>query len=267
MDPSGDVAVEFEDEEELRAVYASDLAAGGIRIPTDAEIPLFTEIRLTLGLAGGGEITTKGTVVNRIGEALAVAFEAAPGDVRAALTAPAAPRAAEADAGERDPGLWERVRALNRNEKLLLAPKASRAERGVLLQENDAQVLYYLLKNPRVTVDEVGRIARSHLLSATTADLIVKTSQWSSSVDIRVALVNNPRTPGPLAQAPADAPRGRDPEDREGNRRQPGPQAGRASHRRQSRVRDGIAIESASPRPYSLPHGRPNPGRNERSPQ
>jgi hypothetical protein len=69
----------------------------------------------------------------------------------------------------------------------------------VLIQENDAQVLYSLLKNPRITTDEVARIARSSLLSSVTADLISKTTQWSTSLEIRAALVHNPRTPTPLA--------------------------------------------------------------------
>jgi hypothetical protein len=200
VDPTGDAVVEFESEEELRAAYAGDLAAGGVRVTTDVEIPLFSEIRLTLRLAGGGEITALGTVVNRIGGDLAVAFDLAPDAVLAALEpAPVAEAPPVPDAVERDPGLWERIRGCSRNEKLLLAPKASRAERVVLLQENDAQILYYLLKNPRVTVDEVVRIARSHLLTSATADLIAKTSTWSSSAEVRVALVNNPRAPTPLA--------------------------------------------------------------------
>jgi hypothetical protein len=88
---------------------------------------------------------------------------------------------------------------MSRNEKLLLAPKASRSERAVLTQENDAQVLYFLLKNPRITVEEVARIAKSPQITAPTADLIAKTSQWSTSADIRVSLVNNPKTPSQLA--------------------------------------------------------------------
>jgi hypothetical protein len=201
MDPSGDAVVEFDSEEELRAEYASSLAACGVRVATDVEVPLFSEVRLTMRLAGGGEVETKGTVVNRLGESVAIAFELAPDAVLAALTAPPVASCADAEAasGERDLGVWDRIRALNRNEKLLLAPKASRGERAALLQENDAQVLYYMLKNPRVTIDEVARIARSHLLSAATAELIAKTAQWSSSADVRVALVNNPRTPSPLA--------------------------------------------------------------------
>jgi hypothetical protein len=91
------------------------------------------------------------------------------------------------------------VRNLSRVEKLLLAPKADRSERTVLLQDNDAQVLYSLLKNPRITNEEVIRIARSPLLAAASADLIAKTATWASNSEVRSALVHNPRTPTPLA--------------------------------------------------------------------
>ena len=194
VNPDGTAVVEFESEEELRAEYESNIAAGGIRLATTAEPPVFSEMRVTLRLAGGGEAAVAGTVVNLMPGAVAVAFEAAPESLLAALTTKP-----EADAPDRDVGVWERLRAMSRNEKLLLAPKAGRSERAVLAQENDAQVLYFLLKNPRITIEEVSRIAKSPQITAPAADLIAKTSQWSTSADVRVSLVNNPKTPSQLA--------------------------------------------------------------------
>jgi hypothetical protein len=69
----------------------------------------------------------------------------------------------------------------------------------VLIQDNDPQILYYLIKNPRITTEEVLRIARMTSISAAIADQIAKTTQWSSNQEIRSAIVNNPRTPTPLA--------------------------------------------------------------------
>jgi len=60
-------------------------------------------------------------------------------------------------------------------------------------------VLYSLLKNPRITVDEVVRIAKSAYLVYQTAELILKTSQWAANLDVRVALVHNPKTPPAFA--------------------------------------------------------------------
>lgn len=80
-------------------------------------------------------------------------------------------------------------------EKLLLAAKADRAERAVLVQDNDPRVLLSVLRNPRLTVDEVVRIAKSSFLNFQIADVIMKTGQWMSSLDVRLALIHNPKTP------------------------------------------------------------------------
>ena len=194
---SQQIDVEFESEAELREEHEANLVAGGLSIPTTENLPEFAAMQLTLKLSGGGEMTVPATVVRRFAGAIAVAIEGKPEAILAALltspaTGDAAPRPVEQNA-------WHKVRALSRIEKLILAPKADRSERAVLAQDNDAQVLHALLRNPRITLEEVTRIARSTLLSAVTAELIAKTAQWSASAEIRSALVGNPRTPTPLA--------------------------------------------------------------------
>ncbi|HKC25208.1 MAG TPA: hypothetical protein VKF32_10725, partial [Thermoanaerobaculia bacterium] len=70
---------------------------------------------------------------------------------------------------------------------------------AVLLQDSDPQVLLFLLKNPRIGVEEVVRISKSHLLSYTAAEIILKTPQWFANGDVRAALVHNPRLPVAMA--------------------------------------------------------------------
>lgn len=94
---------------------------------------------------------------------------------------------------------WDRLRALSRVEKLLLAAKAERVERAILAQDSDPMVLYSLLKNPRLTADEVIRIAKSPFLSFHTAEAIVKSTQWLANLEVRVALVHNAKTPPAFA--------------------------------------------------------------------
>src|SRR6185436_7996336 len=90
---------------------------------------------------------------------------------------------------------WDRIRALSQMEKLLLAVKADRTERALLLQDSDPRVLLSLLRNPRLTVDEVVRIAKSSYLTFQIADVVMKAAQWMSSLDVRLALIHNPKTP------------------------------------------------------------------------
>ena len=60
-----------------------------------------------------------------------------------------------------------------RTEKAIFASKAERTERAILVQDNDPQVLFFLLKNPRLTIDEVIRLAKSPHLTYQIAELMM----------------------------------------------------------------------------------------------
>ena len=190
-------SIEFETEDEFKSEYENNISAGGLFFQTSSQLPEFTPIQLTLRLTQGGQLTVTAIVVRSMPTALAVSLEQPPELIWATLTATISE--ANQDTSRAEQNTWDRIRSLSRIEKLLLAPKADRSERQVLIQENDAQVIYSLLKNPRITTEEVIRIARSPLLSSIAAELIAKTSIWASNSEIRGALVHNPRTPTPLA--------------------------------------------------------------------
>ncbi len=184
--------VELDSEEELRAEHRTNLAVGGLRLPTDEKVAPFTPLSVTLALAGGGEATVRATVVATPPGALALQVEGNPESLLATLLA--AP-ALEPDEAEPDQSLWDRIRSSTHTERLLLAPKADRSERAVLLQDKEPQILLMLLKNPRLTIDEVARIARSPHLSHQVVEVIAKAGPWLASNDVKVALVRNPKTP------------------------------------------------------------------------
>ncbi|HEX5735719.1 MAG TPA: PilZ domain-containing protein [Blastocatellia bacterium] len=190
-------SIEFENESEFKAEYDTNISAGGLFFQTSSQLPEFTPIQLTLKLPGGNQIMVPATVVRSMGAALAVSLEQPPDLIWSTLTASMAEN--NQDTSRVEQNTWERIRNLSRTEKLWLAPKADRSERQVLIQDNDAQVIFSLLKNPRITAEEVIRIARSPLLSSITAELIAKTTIWAGNSEIRAALVHNPRTPTPLA--------------------------------------------------------------------
>src|SRR5712692_5670413 len=103
------------------------------------------------------------------------------------------------DSQEKRQNAWDRIRNLAQMEKLLLAVKADRSERALLLQDNDPRVLLSLLRNPRLTVDEVARLAKSTFLNYQIADVIMKTTQWMSVLDVRLGLMHNAKTPPAFA--------------------------------------------------------------------
>ena len=193
-------AVEFESEEELRHEFEANLSAGGLLLSSTEKPAEMSTIQLNLRLSEAGSFATSATVVRLFEGAFAVSIEANPGEILSSLTTKAKTLDERAEnAGGKQTSVWDRVRALSYAEKIILATKTDRSERAVLIQENDPQILYYLLKNPRITTEEVLRIARMTSISAMVADQIAKTSQWSTNQEIRSALVNNPRTAPSLA--------------------------------------------------------------------
>lgn len=168
-----------------------NLANGGLRVPVAESIPMHTKVEVTLRGPFGAETSIEGTVVAALPGGVALMITADADDlVRRLLAQPAAAETQNA---------WDRMRSLSQMEKILLAVKADRGERALLLQDNDPRVLLSLLRNPRLTVDEVTRLAKSSFLNYQIADVIVKTAQWMASADLRVALVHNPRTPPAMA--------------------------------------------------------------------
>lgn len=191
--------VEFESEDDLRHEFETNLSAGGLLLSSSERPAEMSTIRLTLRLNEGGSFATSANVVRLFEGAFAVSFEANPLEILSRLTAGPKETEEREAAVAKQGSVWDRVRALPYAEKIILATKTDRSERAVLIQENDPQILYYLLKNPRITTEEVLRIARMTSISAMVADQIAKTSQWSSNQEIRSALVNNPRTGPSLA--------------------------------------------------------------------
>lgn len=185
---------EFESEEELREEHRLNLSQGALRLPTAEKIPLHTALDVTLRGPFGGEAQLRATVVAVLPDGLALAIDGDGDDILQRLLAQST-----MSADEKNQNTWDRIRALSQMEKLLLAIKADRPERALLLQDNDPRVLLSLLRNPRLTVDEVARVAKSSFLTFQIADVISKTAQWMASLDVRLGLINNPKTPPALA--------------------------------------------------------------------
>jgi hypothetical protein len=199
----------FADRAELETEWQRSLAAGGLFVETTQKVAPFTPISLSLRLADGPEVTVRGSVAAPLPGGVALSLEGKPEELRARLLAPPAAALAEVarepetepagDAAEKPENIWDRLRSLSHVEKVMLAAKADRSERAVLLQDSDPQVLFYLLRNPRIGVEEVVRVAKSHLLAFATAELIMKTPQWFANQDVKAALVHNPRLPTAMA--------------------------------------------------------------------
>ena len=185
---------EFESEEELREEQRTNLSMGGLRLTTSETVALNATLLVTLRGPWGGESFTRATVVAILPEGIALSIDGNPDEHVARLMARPPDGLAE-ESIEKKQNIWDRVRALSQMEKILLAVKADRTERALLLQDNDPRVLLSILRNPRLTVDEVARLAKSSFLNFQIADVIIKTTQWMSSLDVRLGLIHNAKTP------------------------------------------------------------------------
>ena len=213
-EPTGPAAfrIEFDSPAELAAVERTSLGVGGLLVPSSEGLPADTLLALTLLVAGGAEVEIAARVVAALPGALALHLEGNPAEIVRLLLAPPPPARAAAPAGDEAEAsaegmdddaakvsLWERLRRLTPPQKMMLAGKADRFERAILVQDSDPQVLFALLKNPRLATDEVLRVAKSSFLSFQAAELILKTQPWFANLDVRVALIHNPKLPLPFA--------------------------------------------------------------------
>ena len=201
----------FESEQEVRDEHRLNLSFGALRLPTSETVPLHTMLLVTLRGPWGGEAFVQAKVVAGLPDGIALAVEGNADEMLARLLARPTPdvepeaspipesEPQESEPQERSQTSWDRVRDHSQMQKILLAVKADRADRAVLLQDNDPRVLLSVLRNPRLTVDEVVRIAKSSFLTYQIADVIGKAAQWMASLDVRLALIHNPKTPPAFA--------------------------------------------------------------------
>jgi len=190
---------EFESEEELREEHRLNLSQGALRLATAEKVALHVTLLVTLRGPWGGEAHVRATAVAALPDGIALAIDGNGDEMLQRLLAREQEAVPTAEEPEKSQSTWDRMRALSQMEKLLLAVKADRSERALLLQDNDPRVLLSLLRNPRLTVDEVARMAKSSFLTYQIAETIMKTGQWMSSLEVRQALIYNPKTPPAFA--------------------------------------------------------------------
>lgn len=95
--------------------------------------------------------------------------------------------------------LHERLKGLTVPEKMQLALSGDRDARGFLLRDTNKSLHLYVLKNPRIGLDEVAYAAKLATLSPEAIKYIAEHRDWSVNAGICGALARNPGTPMPLA--------------------------------------------------------------------
>ncbi len=150
----------------------------------------------------------------RQGVAVAPPEDAGPSDIPEDLAPEEAARILEVDVGElyaaseilggeefeSAPDLevrsaYKKIIKLGAAQKAMLAMKGGRDERTILVRDTNKVVALSVLKNPRLTDQEVEEFARSRGVAEEVLRALGSNREWAKRYSIASALVHNPRTP------------------------------------------------------------------------
>lgn len=90
---------------------------------------------------------------------------------------------------------YRRILTLNTAQKAILAMKGGREERMILIRDTNKIVALSVLRNPRISEDDVESIARLRSVTDEVLRQIGTHRDWVKSYAVAIALVRNPRTP------------------------------------------------------------------------
>lgn len=91
--------------------------------------------------------------------------------------------------------LYSRVQNMSVSEKVKLASLGNKEARNLLIKEPNRLVLQAVLNSPKLTDDEVAAFAGNKNLSKEVPLIISNKKEYTKNYMVKVALVNNPKTP------------------------------------------------------------------------
>ena len=206
--------VTFADAGALKHAAETQLARGGLFVAVDASaLPPLCELTLRLCADGAAlDVPARLTVATAEAACVEIAAEALP-DLLAAIAAHTAEASAQAgaatarivDPAARAPAdsapmtLERKLTMMSVGEKIQQALHGNRDVRQLLMKDRAGPVQSSLVRNPKITLDEIQALARAPHLSPETAETLAQHPSYGLSPQIALALVRNPRTPLPTA--------------------------------------------------------------------
>jgi hypothetical protein len=105
----------------------------------------------------------------------------------------------EADAAVGTPGaraatILARLRFLTVAERIKLALRGNKEARTLLLRDSNRIIVRLVLKNPRITEDEIVAVTRNRSVDEELLREIAERREWTRNYQIRLGLVSNPKT-------------------------------------------------------------------------
>lgn len=99
------------------------------------------------------------------------------------------------DENEEDLPIRRRLQRMGMDDKINLAQAGNKEERMALAMDSNKAVHHYLLKNAKITLDEIAFMARLPSLNPDVLDKIAENPAYTQNPTVAKALVYNPKTP------------------------------------------------------------------------
>ncbi len=107
---------------------------------------------------------------------------------------------AEEEAREyRMQNMYQRIQKMKVGEKIQLALRGSREIRSILIRDSSKEVMLMVLENPKITESEIELLSKQRTSPDEVLRTIAKNREWMRKYSIVLGLVNNPKTPVPIA--------------------------------------------------------------------
>lgn len=186
--------------EEFLDAYDAEVTNGGllVRGAAAAALTAGAECEVEVVVPGQAPVVVPARVaaVARVG--IAVTFD---GEVPALHALAAALRGAKADEAPAPAQgtVAQRLASLTVGQKIATALSGDRETRIALLRDHNKTLHAYVLRNPRIGLDEVQWAAKLTTLSPEALKVISEHVDWGKNLTICASLVRNPRTPLPIA--------------------------------------------------------------------
>jgi hypothetical protein len=202
------LVAEFGTPEEYLAAYEQEISVGGLFLKGAALEGGAKPSDCTVVVRIGGEEMAEEKAKLAFatpGVGVAVVFVAQPAalDALAARLRNPEPEPEEEPEGAGDGvqqnSTRQRLAQLSPAQKMALALQGGREERHHLLRDNNKVLHAYVLRNPRIGLDEVQAAAKLNSLSPEALKAISEHAEWSQNPVICAAIVRNPKTPMAIA--------------------------------------------------------------------
>ncbi len=121
------------------------------------------------------------------------------GDAHAGTTGPLPTVLTEEKGKNDETNIYRLIQQLSVAEKIKLALTGNKQARELLLKDRNKIIVASVLKNPRITDEEVIKIANSRDVSQEILRQVASRKEWLKNYNVKVGLVRNPKTPLSIA--------------------------------------------------------------------